>query len=139
MRGFLNLLVREFMRIFVPINAQYYDIMDWKDMLADKFKDELKDLPAETSVEDATAEEPQPSRQTLRIELDKRGRSGKRATLITGFEGSDDALKTLAKELKLHCGVGGSARCSEILIQGDVRQKVQQFLSEKGYKTKLIG
>lgn len=113
--------------------------MDWKDMLADKFKDELKELPTETPAE-ASSEEPSATRQTLRIELDKRGRCGKRATLITGFEGSDDALKALAKELKLHCGAGGSARCSEILIQGDVRQKVQEYLTtKKGYKTKLIG
>ena len=73
-------------------------------------------------------------KQSLRIELDKRHRNGKTATLITGFIGSDDDLKKLAK-----CGVGGSARDGEILIQGDLRQKVKEILTKEGYThTRII-
>lgn len=73
-----------------------------------------------------------PEKQPLRIELDKR-RNGKQATLITGFVGSDDALKELAKLLKTRCGVGGSYRDGEILIQGDLRRKVKEILDKEGY------
>lgn len=91
-----------------------------------------------------TEEEPQPAtlpteKQALRIELDKRHRNGKTATLITGFVGSDDDLKELAKLLKTKCGVGGSARDGEILIQGDLRQKVKEILTREGYsRTRII-
>ena len=78
-------------------------------------------------------------KQSLRIELDKRHRTGKTATLITGFIGSDDDLKELAKLLKTKCGVGGSARDGEILIQGDLRQKVKEILTKEGYThTRII-
>ena len=77
--------------------------------------------------------------ETLRIELDKRHRNGRTATLITGFIGSDDDLKELAKLLKTKCGVGGSARDGEILIQGDLRQKVKEILTKEGYtRTRII-
>ena len=79
-----------------------------------------------------------PSKQKLRIMLDKRNRNGKRVTLVTDFVGSDEALKSLAKELKQHCGVGGSARGGEILIQGDFRDKVLAFLKAKGFKARII-
>ena len=77
-----------------------------------------------------------PEKQTLRILLDKKQRKGKKVTLITGFQGPEDALKELAKELKTHCGAGGSAKDSEILIQGDFRSKIRDVLEKKGYKVK---
>lgn len=80
-----------------------------------------------------------PAKQLLRIELDKRNRKGKAVTLITGFVGSDDDLKELAKLLKTQCGVGGSSRCGEILLQGDLRNKVLEILKNKGYaKARII-
>lgn len=78
-----------------------------------------------------------PEKQLLRIELDKRG-NGKQATLITGFVGSDDDLKALAKLLKTRCGVGGSSRDGEILIQGDLRRKVKEILDKEGYTRSRI-
>ena len=89
--------------------------------------------------DDAEEQETLPAeKQSLRIELDKR-RNGKTATLITGFIGSDDDLKELAKLLKTKCGVGGSARDGEILIQGDLRQKVKEILTKEGYThTRII-
>ena len=80
-----------------------------------------------------------PEEQDLRVMLDKKSRAGKQVTLITGFVGSDDDLKSLAKFLKSKCGVGGSAKNNEIMIQGDFRDKVLQLLQNDGYKAKRSG
>ena len=77
-----------------------------------------------------------PNKQLLRVELDKR--NGKPATLITDFKGTDEALKELAKTLKVKCGAGGSSRDGEILVQGDFRIKIAGLLEEMGYKVKRI-
>lgn len=80
-----------------------------------------------------------PQQQNLRVQLDKSGRAGKQVTLVTGFIGTAADLDTLTKLIKTKCGVGGSQKDGEVLIQGDVRDKVVQILQKEGYKAKRIG
>lgn len=80
-----------------------------------------------------------PEDQDLRIWLDKKHRGGKLASIVKGFIGNDDDLKDLAKILKTKCGVGGSAKDGEIIIQGDHRDKILKILTSSGYKAKKAG
>lgn len=78
-------------------------------------------------------------KQMLRVSLDKRNRKGKAVTLVTGFMGTEDDLQELGKLLKTKCGVGGSAKDGEIIVQGDHRQKVLDILQKEGYaKSRII-
>ena len=75
----------------------------------------------------------------MRIRRETGGRGGKTVTTVRGVPLRDDQLKVLAKELKKKCGVGGSAKEGVIEIQGDCRDKVEEFLTAKGYKVKRAG
>lgn len=82
---------------------------------------------------------PLPKDQYLEAHFSSKGRGGKIATVVKGFEGKEEDLVTLGKNLKKKCGVGGSVKDGEIIIQGDVREKVMQLLKEEGYRVKRVG
>ena len=77
--------------------------------------------------------------QHLEVWIDKKHRGGKVATLVKGFIGSEADLKALGKLLKSKCGVGGSAKDGEIIIQGNMREKVMEILKKEGYNYKRVG
>lgn len=90
--------------------------------------------------EEAIVETLPPGDQPLRILLDKKQRAGKVVTLVTGFMGNDADLQALGKQLRNHCGTGGSAKDGEVIVQGDQREKVNQWLLKNGYRlVKRIG
>ena len=95
------------------------------------FRQEDESVPQETLL---------PKQQKLKVRLDTRQRAGKAVTLIEGYVGSPEDLDDLGRQLKTHCGTGGSVKDGEIIIQGDQRDKITQWLIAKGYKaTRRIG
>ena len=110
---------------------------DWKDRLGVVYSTNCdfkydKDEQAEPDTLPA-------NEQKLIVQLDKKNRKGKAVTLITGFTGSTEDLESLGKLLKTKCGVGGTAKDGEILIQGDFREKIMLILATEGYKAKKSG
>ncbi len=75
-----------------------------------------------------------PAQQKLKVRLDTKHRAGKAVTLAEGFIGKEEDLQELGKKLKSFCGTGGSAKDGEIIVQGDQREKVVQWLLKNGYK-----
>lgn len=83
--------------------------------------------------ENIDAETLQKDRQKLRVKLDSKQRAGKIVTLVEGFVGSNEDLETLGKQLKTKCGTGGSVKDGLIIIQGDYKEKIINWLKDWGY------
>ena len=127
---------------FFTIDYRPMNTTDWKEALGKAFN---VPVPEDNEVTDA-AEQPveredavtQQGKERLDIVLERKGRNGKQATIVTGFTCHDEALKQVASTLKRALGVGGSARGGEILIQGDFRQRVLDELTALGFKARII-
>lgn len=108
-------------------------MLDWKDALSQLKGDlpEGEDLPP---AEESAAPSAPKKKEKLSIAVEKKGRGGKTATIIYGFECDDRELSDVATRLKQRLGIGGSARGGEILLQGECRQKAAALLREMGYR-----
>ena len=108
---------------------------DWKSRLGVVFSTN-PDFNYSTDEQEEEVELLPPGKQRLIVTIDRKKRAGKQVTLIDGFIGPQDALEDLCKKLKTKCGTGGSAKDGAILIQGDMRDKVVDFLITAGYNAK---
>lgn len=110
---------------------------DWKDRLGVVFSTNPNfeyTTSEEVEVETIPAE-----KQKLIVKIDRKGRAGKQVTVVSGFVGRDEDLEELGRRLKVKCGVGGSAKDGEVIIQGDFRDRVLNLLLQMGYKASKRG
>lgn len=110
---------------------------DWKDRLGVVYSTNADFEYRHDEVEEEETLPPQ--QQDLRVSLDRKKRKGKSATLVTGFIGTEEDLKDLGKLLKSKCGVGGTVKDGEIMVQGDFKEKIMDILIKEGYKAKISG
>lgn len=112
-------------------------INDWQAGLQ-AFLDSNPDLLQGEEAKEECVVDKKKSQPRLDIILEKKGRGGKVATIVVGFEMTDDEVSALASKMKSSLGTGGSSRGGEILIQGDKREAVLKFLTKQGYKARII-
>lgn len=110
---------------------------DWKDRLGTVYSTN-RDFNYENEG-DVEQETIPPQQQNLKVSLDRKKRKGKSVTLVTGFVGANDDLKDLGKLLKSKCGVGGTVKNGEIMVQGDFCNKIMEILKKENYKVKRSG
>lgn len=107
--------------------------MDIKDQLKNLFPDHVPSEENETPEEDGLWIQDEP----IICKYEKR--RGKAHTILEGYTGNDDDFKELTKELKKLLGVGGSYKDEKIIIQGDYRDKIMDYLKDQGFKVKRVG
>lgn len=105
---------------------------DWKARLNVVYSTN-PDYQYENIIEEEEAKTLPKQQQKLRVNMEKKGRGGKTVTIVHGFIGSENDLKELGKFLKSKCGVGGTVKEEEIIIQGDFKQRVTELLKAEGY------
>ena len=107
---------------------------DWKDLLS-SMRGKFQEAEPETNnIDDSKNKNSLVQSSPLKVVIDKKGRNGKVATIIEDFTIPKDEIDSIARELKTKLGVGGSTRDNEILIQGDHKAKVIEFLKNKNFK-----
>jgi translation initiation factor 1 len=104
---------------------------DWKELLGKAYSISTEDIEREVKEEKAVAEK---AKMKLRVAIDRKNRSGKTVTVVTGF-GDEESASTLAKIIKTKLGTGGSVKDCEIVLQGDLRDKVLSILINEGYSS----
>jgi len=109
---------------------------DWKEKLSFAYSTNPNYKPEE---EEPASEKKEPGQQNLQVTFERKHRGGKSVTLIKNFIGNNDEMENLCKKIKTKCGVGGSVKDGEIIIQGEIKQKVADLLKEWGYKVKVSG
>jgi translation initiation factor 1 len=102
---------------------------DWKELLGKAYSISTEDIEREVKEEKAVAEK---AKMKLRVAIDRKNRSGKTVTVVTGFD-DEESASTLAKIIKTKLGTGGSVKECEIVLQGDLRDKVLPILINEGY------
>ena len=127
-------------RLFLPPEKNQSDKRmkkhnDWRERLGVTYSTN-PDFAYQTNKEEEPPTLPA-HQQQLRVQLDKRNRGGKVVTLITGFQGTADDLAALGKVLRVRCGVGGATKDGEIILQGDLRQRVTDILAGEGYGVRV--
>lgn len=110
---------------------------DWKSRLGTVYSTD-PDFRYETADESTNTQTPAAAKQKLRVSLDRRHRAGKQVTIVADFVGSEDDLKELGRLLKAKCGVGGSVKDGQVIIQGDFRDRIVEILLKEGYKARKI-
>jgi len=109
---------------------------DWKELLNDLVpkSEETSNIESQKKENETKITNTPQHRQDFIIRFEKR--NGKPATIVSNFQGTEQELKDLARKLKTFCGAGGSAKDDEILIQGDVRQRITAYLRQIGHKVR---
>ena len=105
---------------------------DWKELLGKAYSISTEDIESEDKQEKEVANK---AKMKLRVAIDKKNRSGKTVTIITGFDGDEESVNSLAKIIKSKLGTGGSVKDCEIVLQGDLRDKVLPILINEGYSS----
>lgn len=111
--------------------------MDWKDALSGLRETMPEPSSQETAEPSRTPATGSRAKGKANIFYEKKGRGGKEVTIIADIDLPEDELKSLASDMKKQLGTGGSQRGGEILIQGDRRRQVKEFLTRQGYKTNI--